>query len=391
MVARRGKSNATRLIPKWIHATRSDAIIDEHRRVRALLRRLAQLIVLLWMAACSEEAFERPHLEFGEIVRAQPPTLATLTHEAPSAAPQETEPREAIESVPYVCERFELRIHADGRVRHKRLRHSWTDTDRERFRELIEMVAKELGADPKLLTLWALRESTYNPHAIHVLDPDVEASTASWRRHRWDPERAAELEAVMKELGARDRGYWAAKAELARISRFRDNPHYDALIDYEQVEPDGSRHPGQRSAWSYGYGPFGFNPTYFLPIWDPQAPPWVFCNDDGLAAIVTAVWAAREHQRECAGLGFGASNEVVNRRFSSGHCDPRPNRAEKFRTRARKRGIDPDARAKLGDRWPADSSDRAELLEHLRAKAREQGLLSAHAREQAEFVDARAQ
>src|SRR5690606_2525271 len=117
-------------------------------------------------------------------------------------------------------------------------------------------VANELGADPKLLTLWALRESTYNPYAIHVLDPDIEGSTASWRRHRWDPERAAELEAQMAELGARDPGYWTAKAELARISRFRDNPHYDAKIDYELIASDGSKAPGRRSAWSYGYGPF---------------------------------------------------------------------------------------------------------------------------------------
>jgi hypothetical protein len=377
MVARQRKSNATR----WIHATRRESIeLRDHRRVRALLRRLAQLLVMLWMAACSDEAVERPHLELGDFVHFERPTLATLAHEAPSAPQLEVEPREQVEPVAYVCERFELRARADGRVWHKRLRHSWTEADRQNFRSLIELVAKELGADAKLLTIWALRESTYNPYAIHVLDPDIEASTASWRRHRWDPERAAELEAVMTELGARDRGYWTAKAELARISRFRDNPHYDALIDYELVGPDGERRPGQRSAWSYGYGPFGFNPTYFVPIWDPQAPPWVFCNDDGLAAIVTAVWAAREHQRECAALGFGDSNEVVNRRFSSGHCDPRPNRTEKFRTRARRRGIDPDARAKLGTRWPADSSDRAQLLEHLRARARDEGLLSAHAR-----------
>lgn len=342
------------------------------------MRRLAQLVVLLWVAACSDQAIEQPQPELSHF---EAPTLATLSREAPSvsqleAVQGEAPQRELGEVVPYVCERFELRIDADGRVRHKRLRHTWTEADRQKFRKLIALVADELGADPKLLMLWALRESTYNPYAIHVLDPDIEASSASWRRHRWDPERAAELQEVMAELGARDPGYWAAKAELGRISRFRGNPHYDARIDYEQVEPDGTRNQGQRSAWGYGYGPFGFNPTYFVPIWDSQAPPWVFCNDDGLAAIVTAIWAAREHQRECAGAGFGASNEVVNRRFSSGHCEPRPNRAEKFRTRARRRGIDPDARAKLGDRWPADSSDRAQLLEHLRARAGDEGLLS---------------
>ncbi|MFO7562765.1 MAG: hypothetical protein R6X02_09005 [Enhygromyxa sp.] len=350
-----------------------------------MLRRAAQLLISLLLAACSDQAVERPRPALGDFLRFEAPPvppLETIVGGPPEPGEDLEDTSgadEPIDVVPYACERFELRVRSDGRVWHKRLRRSWSDADRQRFRKLVVMVADELGADPKLLTLWALRESTYNPYAIHVLDPDVEGSTASWRRHRWDPERAAELEARMAELGARDPGYWTAKAELARISRFRDNPHYDAKIDYELVATDGSKTPGRRSAWSYGYGPFGFNPTYFMPLWDASAPPWVFCNDDGLAAIVTAIWAAREHQRECAGLGFGASNEVVNRRFSSGHCSPRPGRAQKFRNRALARGIDPEARAKLGDRWPADRSDRAELLAHLRSQAAEQGLLSPHA------------
>jgi hypothetical protein len=347
---------------------------------------------LLSIAACSDQAVERPRAGSGDFLRFEAPPeswLAAISTDAPvtvaGRAGTDDDFAEGdgynIEGWPehterYVCERFELRLRRDGRTWHKRLRRSWTEDDRRRFRKLVEFVAKEFGADPRLLSLWALRESTYNPYAIHVLDPDVEGSTTAWRRHRWNPERAAELEAQMAELGARDSGYWTAKAELARISRFRTNPHYDALIDYDLVTLDGARVPEQRSAWGYGYGPFGFNPTYFLPIWDADAPPWIFCNDDGLAAIVTAIWAARQHQRECESLGFEGSNEVVNRRFSSGHCQERPGRAHKFRERARARGIDPDARAKLGDRWPEASSDRAELLAHLRARAAEQGLLS---------------
>src|SRR5690606_6240642 len=337
--------------------------LRNHRRVRALLRRLAQLLVLLLLAACSDQAVERPRPELGDFLRFEAPPvppLATIVGGARAqddASGAELASGQTTEEIPYACERFELRVRDDGRVWHKRLRRSWTDEDRQRFRKLVVMVADELGADPRLLTLWALRESTYNPYAIHVLDPDVEASTASWRRHRWNPERAAELEALMTELGARDPGYWTAKAGLARISRFRDNSHYETPIESELVTTDGTRTPDQRSAWGYGYGPFGFNPTYFVPTWDATAPPWVFCNDDGLAAIVTAIWAAREHQRECAGLGFGDSYEVVNRRFSSGHCAPRPGRAQKFHARAQARGIDPEARAKLGDRWPADHSD----------------------------------
>ncbi len=338
---------------------------------------------MVWLLACSEQAVELPRGELFESLRLAVPSVPPLATMVGGPGDPDTPDTAAAQAPvdptpPYVCERFELRVGERGRTWHKRLRRSWTEDDRERFRELVRFVAHELGADPKLLTLWALRESTYNPYAIHVLDPDVEASTASWRRHRWDPDRAAALEAKMQELGARDPGYWAAKAELARISRFRDNPHYDAQIAYELVA-DGERRPGQRSAWGYGYGPFGFNPTYFLPLWDASAPPWVFCNDDGLAAIVTAIWAAREHQRECKALGYGDSNEVVNRRFSSGHCEPRPNRAHKFRARARARGIDPNAKAKLGDRWPADATDRDALLDALRLEAAAQGLLSSYA------------
>jgi len=370
----RTKSGASR------RAARPVSTLD--RSLRALRCGLAQ-VALLGLVACSEQATEMQRPEFGDFLRFDTALAAPRSTigdrladaeriEAPALT---SEPAERRAAVPYSCERFELRVRDDGRAWHRRLRRSWTNHDRANFRKLVVMVARELGADPKLLTLWALRESTYNPYAIHVLNPDVEASTTAWRRHRWDPERAAELEAQMAELGARDPGFWAAKAELSRISRFRTNPHFNSLINYDQVMSDGARIPQRRSAWGYGYGPFGFNPTYFLPIWDADAPPWVFCNDDGLAAIVTAVWAARAHQRECEGLGYGASNEVVNRRFSSGHCAERPERAAKFLTRARSRGIDPAARAKLGSRWPADTSDRGELLDHLRARAAEEGLL----------------
>lgn len=281
-------------------------------------------------------------------------------------------------SVPYACERFEVRLRDDGqRTWHKRLRRPWDASDRERFRDLVGMVAKEMGADPRLIKLWALRESTYNPYAIHVLSPDLEAAENSWRKHRWDPDRAASLEDTMVEAGAQAPEYWRAKADLARISTFRENRFFDDRIAFEFVAPDGQREPRTASYWGLGYGPFGFNPTYFLPAWDATAPPWVFCGDDGIAAIVTAVWVAREDQRECEALGYAGSNEVVNRRFSSGHCEPRPNRAMRFRKRAR--GLDPSARAALGEAWPAADSDRAVVVEAMATRAEAAGLLSRYA------------
>ena len=115
-----------------------------------------------------------------------------------------------------------------------------------------------------------------------------------------------------------------------------------------------------------------------MPLWDVTAPPWVFCNDDGIAAIVTAVWAARRAQRECRQEGYGESYEAVNRRFSSGSCRPRPERATFFRERARAWGINPASKAKLGKRWP-DTSDRAALVAHMRERASQEGLLSRYA------------
>lgn len=279
-------------------------------------------------------------------------------------------------NVPYQCEEFEVHVREDGTVRYKRKRRPWTKVDRQRFKKLVGMVAEEMGAEPRLFTSWALRESTFRPTAIHVLNNDVEASASSWKRHRYDPILEQELTDLMKEAGAQDKRYWKAKAKLSRITRFKGNKYADAEVGVETIYPNGERETHTHSRWSYGYGPFGFNPSYFLQIWDEKAPPWVFCSEDGVIAIVTAVWAARNNAAECRAQGYGDSYETVNRRFSSGHCEPRPSRAHFFRKRARSAGLDPTRRAKLGTKWPQDTTDRGEILDHMRSRAREQGLLS---------------
>ena len=280
----------------------------------------------------------------------------------------------------YRCEDFEVHVGDKGRLRHKRLRHEWTRADRDRFKHLVEMVAQEMGADPRLLRLWSLRESTYNPYAIHVLNPDLEAADRSWERHRYTDAKAARLEEEMERVGAKHPRFWEAKAELGRMERFRNNRFFDAAVEYDLVYADGTRARDAASRWSYGYGPFGFNPTYFLPVWDVEAPPWVFCEGDGIPAIVTAIWSARNHQRECRSLGYDESYATVNRRFSSGSCNPRPTRAHRFRQRAESWGIDPDAKARLGTKWPQEGTDRVELYERLRTRAEAKGLLSERAR-----------
>lgn len=271
------------------------------------------------------------------------------------------------------CERFRLTFD-DGRPRYQRIRRRWTRDDRRRFASLVNLVAHEMGAEPRLFRTWALRESSYRPHALHVLDPDVEAATAAWRRLRYSPTEEAELQQVLASASPRSSTYWEAKARLHRVQTFRDNDYLDATLPLEVVAPDGSTSQGSEHAWRFGYGAFGFNPAYFVPVWDARAPPWVFCQDDGLAAIITAVWVARAAKRECESQGLPGSYAVVDRRFSRGHCGPVGPKA-KFRERAQRLGLDPDQPAQLGRKWPRSETDRVEIHGFMRERAIEEGLL----------------
>jgi hypothetical protein len=365
------------------------------------LRRSVGAIALVFgvgSSACSDQALEVQAVESGDnalVHQGRSSDRATILealelwvspetgrfeapHETPNIETPAVEVAAVAKVLPYQCENFEVVVNKKGKLRHRRLRNEWSQEDRMRFKKLVEMVAEEMGADPRLLRLWALRESTYNPHAIHVLNPDLRAADRSWERHRYTPEKAARLEAIMRRSSAKKKPYWKAKSELARLTKFKENPHFFGEVEFDLVYADGTRAREKASRWSYGYGPFGFNPTYFLPLWDVEAPPWVFCNDDGISAVVTAVWAARRAQRECRSEGYGDSYEAVNRRFSSGSCRPRPERAAYFRKRARAWGINPASKAKLGKRWP-DSSDRGAVVAHMRERALEQDLLSRYA------------
>jgi hypothetical protein len=105
----------------------------------------------------------------------------------------------------------------------------------------------------------------------------------------------------------------------------------------------------------------------------------VFCNDDGLAAIITAIWAARDAQAECRSLGFGGSYAVVNRRFSSGKCAPSASRKTHFEKRARAAGIAPGEPARLGKKWAKKSTERDAIYAHMLRRAASKGYLSSQA------------
>ncbi len=288
------------------------------------------------------------------------------------ASAEASEPRRR--RVPNRCEGLQAWVDDKGRRRHRRIRRPWTDADRRRFSRLVGLVAREMGAEPRLIRAWAMRESTYRPHAMHVLNPDIEAATAAWRRLHYSPQEEAQLQALMDRLSVQQGEYWRAKARLHQVQTFRDNLYLDDIIEFEVIAADGTRSRGSEPAWAFGYGPFGFNPAYFVPVWDSRSPPWVFCDDDGLVAIITAIWVARSAQRECESRGLGGSYLSVNRRFSRGHCGVVGERA-RFRNRVRRLGLDPEARARLGRKWPRATTERAEILEAMRSKAVAAGLL----------------
>lgn len=340
------------------------------------------LFLLLGVAlvGCGGQAAETPS-GAGDAARPVEPTLASA-HVAQARPVGQAEPglgtapADGGPRYPYVCEEFEVELSEDGRRRFRRRRVKWTEDDRLRFRRLVALVAREMGAEPKLLNLWALRESTYRPTAVHILNPDLEAASKAWDRYRWSEDRQRDLEAIMKaRAGTKDKAYWQAKGALKRIQTFRDNPYYFDDVDYDVRMPSGESLTETRSRWAYGYGAFGFNPTYYVPIWDAEAPPWVFCNEDGIIAAVTAVWAARSYQQKCRALGYEGTYADVNRMFASGHCDPRPSHAEAFRSRAQKNGLPPDRVARLGKKWAREHTNRDEIVRFMRSKAVEAGLL----------------
>lgn len=278
---------------------------------------------------------------------------------------------------PDACETFEVEVEGKGRRKYRRVRKQWSRRDERRFQKLVELVSREMGADSRLLRAWAQRESSYRPSAIHVLHGDVRGATTAWRKYQYSKKTEAELQQRLERKDARDSEYWEIKALLSRVQTFRDNPYFNDLLEYDLRLPDGTRSRDFASIWAFGYGPFGFNPTYYVPLWDTQSPPWIFCGDDGLVAIVTAIWAAREHQKECIGRGVGGSYLVLNRRFGSGHCSAADPNA-RFRKRLSALGVNPDATARLGRKWARETTDRTKFLSHLRKRAHEEGILALH-------------
>lgn len=311
-----------------------------------------------------------------------------------SEDPEEKSPSLAIPDRS-VCEDFEVIYYEkNGQMkrRFKRNRKDWGKKDRARFKQLVHLVATEMNAEPRIFEGWSLRESTLNPSVIHLLNPDLEGATNSWQAHEYSKEKEAELLAKMEEVGARDPKFWKAKAKLHKIRKFQNNPYFDDKIEFKVTTPTETLMDSM-SSWSYGYGAFGMNPTLYQHIWDPEAPPWIFCSNEGIPAIVTAVWAARSQQEECQALGWEGTYRDINRRFGTGHCKQRKSlngKGKVIRKYAKRTNLDLDEKAKLGCRkvwkkgkrkkvkvckWDEETTDRYEIVEYMTKRAQEKGIL----------------
>jgi hypothetical protein len=276
--------------------------------------------------------------------------------------------------LPYVCDRFEY-IANEKKSYYKRIRGRWTRKDVKRNKKLARMVANEMGADYRFLEIAMERASGFNPHVIHILNPDIEAHKDAYSDYYWTKEKEESYRRTI-DKGPRTEGFYEARRDLARILVYKNNPFYKKNISYDIVTPDGKRHPEGMPFFHYGYGPLDMNSVYYTKRWDKNAPPWIMCNHDGIIAFVTMIWSLREYQEECEAKGKGDTWGVVDRRYARGKCGE-ASQAFRRRARAQKKGLDPDARARLGKKYSADHTGRDDLLEFLLEKAQEECLLSA--------------
>lgn len=328
-------------------------------RPLVLLAILVALVAVGWLLSCASqtdahetEPSTTPDWQILAMVsKAQEPEVAEI---APvqvmprERAPEVADPDTALNEYMDLCEDPMRVIQIDQKTGESIIppKRKITIAEQNRTKDLIRVVAKEMGADPDMFLIWALRESSYRWFKRHQLNPDMEAARTAWKKHRPSETRERELTEMLEA-----KPDWSAKAELDRITIYRDNPTYAAAW-----------------RWSTGYGLYGMQPVYHVKRWDPNAAPELLC--DPVVATIVAIWAARAGKSICSSTGHGDSYQVVNRIFSTGHCTPGVHE-DRFAIRAQRRGLDYLETAQLGSKWPQATTDRAEVLAHMNAKIAE--------------------
>lgn len=328
-------------------------------------------------------------------------------------------------SYPYQCETFTVyesnkRVWSKTLKRHvypvnyRRNRRKLSYADQKANYALARMVATEMGFDPALVEMAADHEASGRPDVIHILSPDREANQGARAKYAYSPYREASLEEKMKSYSVHDRKYWVVKAELANVRRYKGNPNWDTSLRYEWHVPERPPVPAEsweesQSVWSYGYGLYGMNAVLYTHVWDSQAPPWIMCAEQGIVATIMYIWVARDAKPKCDQLSArdpetytadGGSNRGIIRRMAKGQCGKGrlgPVWRRLMSEYGAKYGVDWDAPAKVGKKWPqfelykngkpkrdADGkrvpTDRQKILDHMVAKAKERGLLRPYSR-----------
>jgi len=283
--------------------------------------------------------------------------------------PDEPKEKEEVWEIPYVCDRFEY-VANEKKSHYRRIRGKWTNKDKARNRKLARMVAHEMGTDSRYLEIAMERGSGFNPHAIHILNPDLSAHKNAYSDYFWSKNKEGILRSII-ENGPKTKGYYKARRDLKRISIYKDNPFYKRDIRYYIITKEGERHLSRMPFFHYGYGPLDMNSVYYTKKWDKNAPPWIMCNNDGIVAFITMIWSLREYQEEC-----GDSWGVIDRRYARGKCQKEASQAFRRRARNQKAGLDPDAPANLGKKYSRHTTDRKKMLEHMVSLAEKECLFS---------------
>jgi len=354
----------------------------------------------------------------------EPLSLHPRPHPIPTPPPP-LAPANPWANVPYQCETFTV-YEAERSVwsktlqqkvfpaNFKRNRHKLTYADQKKNYALARMVANEMGFDPTLVEMHADHEASGRPDIIHILSPDRAANKGAWDKYSYSIYKEVALEDKMKEYSVNDRKYWVTKAELHNVRRYKGNPHWDTFLKYERHVPKRGEVPEEmweesQSVWSYGYGLYGMNAVLYTHVWDREAPPWIMCADQGIVATLMYVWVARDAKPKCDQLTAkdpeaystdGGSNRGIIRRMAKGQCGKGrlgPIWRGLMKEYEAKQGIDWDAPARVGKKWPGWEvysngkykrddegnkipTDRVAVLNHMRAKAERLGLLRPYSR-----------
>lgn len=283
-----------------------------------------------------------------------------------SHLPSVEEPAKDIWDVPNQCESFEYK-----KGKFKRIKKNWTEEDEQRFKEIIGVIAREMGADPRIFYVWGRREGDFRPSTMMVKRGDHRANKNAWKSHSWSQEKENELVSIMEnspQYGAGSEAYYQARDHLRKILKYKGNPWWNSKTEYKR-----NNLTREINQWFFGYGSFGMNSVLYVHVWDKDAPPWILCYDEGIISIITVVWAARKQYEKCRSLGFPKTYGVLDRRFSRGHCSTEYKKG--FINRAWKNGLNPHAKPKLGDKWPEETTDRRVIYNYMRTKLIEEGLI----------------